>query len=433
MDVACLINYINIHMYFKMKTHIIGTPKSASLKKPKTRNVPNALADKIFLEYYNNNITLYKEIDEVLDISTKKQLKDLPYEIELTLKKSDYCSSNILTTDLYPDKKCSECERLSIFTEDEIVEDYIEIQAGNLQDEFLIIDRYPLISLKYKLTSESNNIYFYTTEDDYLQLITTYIFLKNLSVNKNFPISTSFIYSYTCRNNYCIIQKEEKLFEEFKGNKDYQFYSVIKQLISLLHFLNTYNFVHGNPSIEYLSVEEKFIKYKYNHISINSEYNLKFNICTQSSISLHDGDNFYHFIKNDIKFNNPVKSLNSYKGINYVDILKLKIPYYPGFKDTRIIGFQVSEPIQIPFFSGSFDCCCFLTSIMCDKKWREELMKNSEFMEIWKGLWKEDEYSDFMKNIKNFKSKNNFKNIFKLIKGYHIRCDAIEYFFEALR
>lgn len=416
-----------------MKTHIIGTPKSASVKKPKTRNVPDSLADKILAEYLKDNIKIYKEIEEILDDQESKELKDFPPFIDVPLKTSEYCSSNILTTNTYPEKKCSDCSRISIFTEDDIIEDYIEIQAGLFQDEILTIDRYPMTSLKYKLTSENNNLYFYTSEDSNLQLITIYIFLKNISIDKNFPLETNFIYSYTCRNNYCVIMKEEKLFRDFTGNKPFQFFSIIKQLVATLYFLSSYNFVHGNPSVEYLSFDNKHVKYKYNHLSINTDHNLIFNVCTQTSISLHKNDNFYHFIKSNIKFNNPIKNLDTYPGNNYIDVLKLKIPYYPGYKDSRVIGFKVSEPIQIPIFSGSFDCCCFMISIMYEEKWREELLKNQEFMNIWKNLWKEDEYPDLMKDIKNFKGRNNFKSVFKLIKKYYIRTDALDYFFISLK
>lgn len=411
-----------------MKTFIHGTPKAASIKKPKIKNSSNTLADAIFEEYREDNISIYKEIEEILD----KDNQTLPLEITIPFKISNYCSSKILTIDSYPDNKCYDCKRLFTFTEDEIVDDYIEIQVGKYQDKFIGVYRYPLISSNYKLESEKNNIYYFNTEDSNMQIIMMYIFIKQLSVNKNFPITTDFIYAYICTGKLAVLKFEDDYFGDFKGTKDYHYFCIIKQLISTLHFLNFYNFVHGNPSIEYLSFEEKHIKYKYKHLSINSEYNLKLDVSQQSSISLFDGDNFYHFMKKGIKFNNPIKHINSYPGSKFKDNIKLGIPYYPGFKEKRVIGFKVSEPVQLPIFSGSFDCCCFLISILCEDVWRNELMKNQKFVSVWKGLWKEDEYSNLMKDIKNFDKNNNFKNIFRIVSKYYIRCDAVDYLFENL-
>ena len=52
-------------------------------------------------------------------------------------------------------------------------------------------------------------------------------------------------------------------------------------------------------------------------------------------------------------------------------------------------------------------------------------------MKIWKLLWKTDEYDSIMKDISEIKY-NTFDSIFLVIKKYHIRFDALEYFYNQI-
>jgi hypothetical protein len=72
-----------------------------------------------------------------------------------------------------------------------------------------------------------------------------------------------------------------------------------------------------------------------------------------------------------------------------------------------------------------------MVSLIKNKYFYETFKTSPELYLSWKLLWKTGEFDDLMRDIENMK-KNNYVNIFNTIKKYHIRFDALNYFYDRI-
>ena len=117
-----------------------------------------------------------------------------------------------------------------------------------------------------------------------------------------------------------------------------------------------------------------------------------------------------------------------------------KLPYINEYKENRIIFYKIGNQGEnflsirrkgVPICSRSFDIITLFVSLMIVENFRKSLMEDLKLLKIWKNLWKLDEFEILMKDIIKTKD-NKFKNVFRIIRKYHIRFDALDYLFNSI-
>ena len=77
-------------------------------------------------------------------------------------------------------------------------------------------------------------------------------------------------------------------------------------------------------------------------------------------------------------------------------------------------------------FYKSFDIICLLTSLMIENYIFATVKNDRKLYKMWSSLWIKEELEDLEKDISQCKN-NDFDNVFKIIRRYHLRVDALEY------
>ena len=149
------------------------------------------------------------------------------------------------------------------------------------------------LSLNVDLKINPHLKYFSTTS-----AVTNYISICCFIINKlsksHFPTIPLYEWAYQCNKNVIIIENHPNLgvgslsflIENPEYNKSHVsptakkfqssslknnvMISILKQLISTLHYLSAYGFLHGAPSLSYLSFSRKPVHYKYDGSDIIS-------------------------------------------------------------------------------------------------------------------------------------------------------------------
>lgn len=206
--------------------------------------------------------------------------------------------------------------------------------------------------------------------------------------------------------------------------------TIFHQLVVSLNELSMMNFSHGNPSIEALVFGKEPVSYKYDGFHINGAITLKIIDMWNSSATFAN----VHYFSKDIK-----DELYMERNI-----------FIPEFETSRIDGSQLyrlsSDNISLymairsigfPLFSGSFDMYFFMTSLMCDKHFYLNFMKDNKLKRIWKLMWLPEQFPKIealiIKQHNLDMPVNNFENIINIIKGFWLRCDIIKYVWNMIK
>ena len=117
-----------------------------------------------------------------------------------------------------------------------------------------------------------------------------------------------------------------------------------------------------------------------------------------------------------------------------------RLPYINEYKEKRVIFYKIGNQGEnflsarrkgIPICTKSFDIITLFISLMVVENFRKSLLEDIKLTKIWKNLWKLNEYDKLMNEINKTKE-NNFKIIFRIVRKYHIRFDALEYLFTSI-
>jgi hypothetical protein len=145
---------------------------------------------------------------------------------------------------------------------------------------------------------------------------------------------------------------------------------------------------------------------------------------------------FYNYRKENRDFNNIVENwFVDWDGVNkknkYIfkesidDFEKGKIMYYLlGKEADKFLYFR--RHLGTPIMYQSFDLICFIVSLMKENYFYYTVKNNEKLNNLWIGLWLAEEVEDVEKDIKECK-KNNFIDIFTILRKYYIRSDVLEY------
>ena len=451
-----------------VKTLEKNKPKSRFLIKHLTSTLP-LNTDQMFKMMSNNNLEILENLDNKIKIPTDKNCG----YFSMT-KKTKGCYNN----------RCKGCQIIYRLIKPPLLEsDTIELYYGKKKGKKLKVTTSNYFTSNYEenLISKSLNLYlakdiksiycnktlskdmsFFSTRNKWFNYIIVSIIMNQVLLKKEIFLSNSFIWSFICRGRITILnlEREYKTIEDLTKNPYYSNYSspiitkivnknlsvstvenIIKQLVVLLKNLESCFFTHSEASIDFISYSSESVTLKFKERMITFPFKISLNPSCYSSIS-YDMKRFFFTQKRIKNYGLPIQKLDFYFNGTKNNLKKnKKLNFHEDYENFRITGYKIGNKSEVfletirnngvPLFNKSFDFICFLTSYISDKNFFYTFKEKKEYLKIWKGLWKKEEYSLLMKDIENLKD-SQFKSVYSVVKKYYIRFDALEYFIEMM-
>jgi hypothetical protein len=221
--------------------------------------------------------------------------------------------------------------------------------------------------------------------------------------------------AYVCSNRgyyvfeYLGSSKLESIIKEHGGgedsNKRTQFIkSIWIQLLALLKTLSSYDFVHGNPSMDSIFFIPAPISYVYDDHIVKSDVTLK--LCNLKQSSLTIKENKSRLVCHDSVIENQLSSQSTFpelfslynnnnnKNFDRKSTYQFNLHTYRLISDLRKIG--------IPILGSSLDVYLFTLSLMLVHSFQHEVLQNKNLLSIWKSMWDPDQYDDVMNLVRKF-------------------------------
>ena len=411
--------------------------------------------DQILKIFINNNNDIVNNL--LLDLKEDVLEKDSNCRsLSMKSKKNNY------------NRKCKGCQIITrLIRTNYLTSNKIEIFSGKNKNLFLKIENHLInkpteytknlllekLSIYYQKNSSDiicDNDY-YSTENKYYNLVINSIILNKLCKEDKFHMYNNFLWSFACNTKLTIIKKLSiyNNLEQLCKSPYYSNYSspivsendrklskssvliILKQLVIYLKKLSKNYFIHGDPSIKYISYAGEKI------VLNNVTYALKIiiNLSPYSSM-IYENKRFVSIEDEKIcNFGIPIEKINVFinGSKNYHNHSNLSLEY----DEISILFYKIGKMSKnfnkirnnygIPVCHKSFDFICFLISFMKDKYFSKAFRECDRLMEIWRLLWVPEEYDKIMSDLEELKS-NSYINIFNLVKKYYIRFDALDYF-----
>ena len=312
----------------------------------------------------------------------------------------------------------------------------------------------------------------YMTDSYMVNYIFNCIFITNKMMKYKMPNYPDYIWSYYCDKEVKILRNLTVGFNEVMNNETFQVKnkmatahtnlnplkldivkSILLQLVSSLHFLSKYAFIHGKPNVSELRFTLKPVNYKYDNVAITSPFTLHIQPTINSSLSFEtDKGNIVRLGYNP----NPIITDNFEFPINNREIIvnfyktdkttKDVIPMLPEIADKMTFCYKVGENNKrnfikftnnyaIPFMQSSFDFYCFIISLMCEDSFYVTFIEDIQMQRIWYNLWFAPEYEKMMEDLAKLKTNINVghDDIINMVSRYTLRTDAIKFFWEFLK
>jgi len=283
------------------------------------------------------------------------------------------------------------------------------------------------------------------------QYIITSCFLENELNKVNIPCFPTFKWIFCCGEDVNIIERVPSMGIGTLSNVinkygTFVFKDILLQLISTMHCLNLYSFIHGQASLNCLGFDEVKCDYIYENVRIKSDITINYIPCIFSSFTISNQNRNLRLYANDDIFNidmsrnidiKPFLNLNKSKTCpslksddclytnNYLNIRNIK---YKIGNATNIFT-ACTKNLGIPLFHSSFDLYCIWLDLMFVPEFYNFIVNDKIFNEIWINMWNVNEYQ----LVINFIKTNTNKNIRKFLSNLYLRCDCIDYVWNALR
>ena len=247
--------------------------------------------------------------------------------------------------------------------------------------------------------------------------------------------------------------------------------SIFIQLLVILKELQQINFSHGTPSIHGLIFDKEPVSYIYDDVHITGPFTLQITDLWNASATLA---NVHYYPKNikttfslDREFFIPEittkQATMAYCDDNVIigtDKLDIACPStssscpdtksYDVCEKKRITFYKLtSSTINIynairhsgfPLYSGSFDCYCFIVSLMCDKTFYNSVMQDQSLYRLWSMMWIREDLIRVENLISNVFTKNYVSNprangtiVIDIIKESWLRCDIIDHLWNLIK
>lgn len=317
-----------------------------------------------------------------------------------------------------------------------------------------------------------NNTTVYSTDSPVSNYINTCVFINNKLHKYRIPTLTPFEWSFECGNNIHIIEPLTMNFIEVSSISELQknsklptaqtkvnslntdiVISVLKQLISLLHFLSKYSFIHGYPNIDFLRFLHKPCSYKYNDVLIDSPITLllKPSFLTSFAYETDEGKNVRLVIS---KCSKNLTSIDKFP-VESTDIIinykkssssnhNYEIPILPEIENNLVYTYKIGRELPnfinfmqnhgMPLLHSSFEFYCFLVALLCEHSFYTSFMEHDVLCNIWYNLWKTSEYDSVSEglNALSLIDHVDHDSIVKFVSRFHLRSDGLKYFWDCL-
>lgn len=422
---------------------------------------------------------------------TKDRAKKLNDILECkSFNKDRTCTRNALTKYNFNtrNQKCFNCTMLSSFTNKNCISKETEILAGINRGDYLMTDINYSVDLGYQLLefdyinklfdSSSMTQYYYATKDENLNYACINILIQEIMKEKNFNFYTNFLTYYICgqkivniRLKYDFETVNELAQNDFYASSDYQNENYLKKdvtrdiLICLIIFYKFFSidvFCHNEPCIKFLKFNTGFNNFIFEKQEFYIPFLFSVEMSKYSAINYKDGRYFNQDITNKREWKSvPIENLDvDINGTKNYKKIDFGIPYNSEYDNHRILFYKIGNKsvdfmyarrkLGLPLFYHSFDLICFIVSLLLEKCFSFYFFSDYKLINLWKGLWKRDEYIKInteIKEIREMKEKrekreskhsklnqieNNFETVYQIIRKYHIRIDALEYLYQNL-
>lgn len=345
----------------------------------------------------------------------------------------------------------------------------------------VLIDKITKMNLYDPIFKEINErTFYYSTISPITNYIAISIVLQNKMHKYKIPTTPLFEWSYQCGKNTYILETYPNMgFGTFHNILESQDYSkgprsptarksnamsissntivfILKQLVSTLHFLAKYSFVHGNPNIRHLAFTKKTCYYKYDGVEISAPLTLHLIPSNDSSITLENDNGEYYrllnsgYVKNIKEYPNVIEKYEPFVGdkIYSSGSIPSIIPVMEELEQNLIYGYKIGACKDIfqdlitqkgiPLMHTSFDIYMFMFSLLTEECFFASFSEHNGLMDIWKNMFKFSEYDDVMEDLKVLRNKESeesitFEEILTVFSKYTFRSDALKYLWESIK
>jgi len=346
-----------------------------------------------------------------------------------------------------------------------------------------ILDKMHCINLYETVFKEINEkTFYYSTISPIVNYITISIILQNKLHKYKFPTIPLFEWAYQCGKNTYVLEGFPNMgFGTFEGIIDTADFvkgpksptarrthamsiklniivSILKQLVSTLHFLSRYSFTHGNPNIRHLAFTKKPCYYKYEDVEISSPITLHLIPSNDSAITIeNDSGEYYRFLNSGYskyvkEYDCIIEEHETFLGNKIIDPTADKntgiIPVLDDLDANLIQGYRIGicknnfkdliTQKGIPLLNTSFDFYMFMFSLMTEESFFTSFSEHPILMNLWKEMFKFSEYENMMNDLKTLRTQESdesiaFPEILDAMAKYTFRNDAIQFFWESLK
>jgi hypothetical protein len=441
---------------------------------------------------WNNDETYKNPLEKVLSIDDKCLCAmgwgDRPYVNKNT------CVGCELLRRVSKDVKTPEDGILMIETGNYIGQCYSITNIENFLSPFSENFESLKIHEKLKLITDlkiDNQVKYFSTISPVSNYVAVCSFIYNKLSRHRIPCIPLFEWAYQCSKNSIIVENYPNLgignFNTLIENPEYGknpvsptarkfqslsiknnvMISILKQLISSLHFLSQYGFAHNSPTIKYLAFSRKAIHYKYDNIDISSPITLHIIPSYFSSVTITStpGGETVHTgtITQDVrlfnKSNNTMykESTNPIEKIEYFvghktekdcQVSTTLIPMMKELEDNLVLGYKIGCKLSlyldltvkrgIEIYSDSFNFYMFICSLLSEEAFYMSFSENEKLIMIWYNLWKPSEFEKINDQIRNFRSREYndpvpFEELYEVVSQYTLREDGLSYFWNCIK
>lgn len=380
------------------------------------------------------------EMENIFDIVNEISDKSI---LPITLSKD--CMSNSLTSKnrIVKNENCIGCKTVKTFIEEDYLDDNktFSIMSGENTGTTVRMFSFKNTSLevikdeRYKFLKDGSE--HITTTNPFLNYVIVSTVMNKVLEEKGYPTFVPYLWSYICKDTFNILIniKQMKTLREVSMNpllskssplakqtvhnniNDKIMREIFTQLSLLCYFYSNVKFNHGEPSIGYINFCSKKANFIYQNKAVKSAVTLLISPSTKSCISWN-GKRF-HCNRSDIKYvDEPFENRDvEVCGDKYLG------SYEQHRREFVKIGNQADKFLEMRNEYGyygieSFDYVMFLSSLIVDRAFYETFKESEDLMEIWRSVWKKEEYNDVIKEFGKIQ-KNNFTNVFNVVKKYY--------------
>ena len=386
------------------------------------------------------------------------------------------CPYSRQTTRYYFNQRCKGCQILYRLRKGNLQNpNEIEIYSGSKKGSKFLLEKYDFFKDDYleNLETEeisisvfkslnpvffhcSKKISYFNIENSKVNYITQSLIYNQIMKQENLELYNNYIWSFICGNKIHLIHQKSNIpdLKELSGNPLFSIFhspnrdiekfktngiskivvlAILKQLIFTYKILGKYHFIHSKPGKE-------FYHFSPEPVTINKEtFPLKLIIeCHSYTATSYQGKRFYcSSVGNFHHHGIPLESIDV--DVNGTTSFCNNKNFPSRYNNKRILFYKIGKRSEvflkirnhhgIPICYQSFDFVMFLISLVIQEEFY--VFKEMKEYKLWKGLWKLEEYPE-LENKLFALEKNNFENIYNIVKDFHIRFDAHEFFFQSL-